>query len=345
MASSSGAKVCRASGPNDDVRKHRDMMSGMGLERVRVVLQQPVAPFELGVLHEVFGIDRTDDGVPAFDYQVCAEDVGARFPVGGGLILAATSGLDACANADLVALPSGPMHAPPSDAILSVVRDAVDRGAYVVAVCTAAFTVAAAGVLHGLECATHWRYADHLQARFPSVRVRPDALYVQAGSVVTSAGTAAGIDACLHLVRTELGPATAGRIARRMVVAPHRDGGQRQFVERPLLREPGSGLAGLLEWLDEHLAEEHTLQTLARKEGVSPRTLLRRFRAETGGTPYAWITSRRVARAQELLELSTLSVEDVARTVGLASATLLRHHFRRQVGVSPLRYRRQFRAE
>ena len=321
------------------------MMSDMGLRRVRVVLQEPVAPFELGVLHEVFGIDRTDDGVPAFDYQVCAETPGARFPIAGGLIVSATNGLDACADADLVALPSGPMRTPPSEAVVSVVRDAVDRGAFVVAVCTAAFTLAEAGVLHGLECATHWRYADDLQSRFPAVRVRPDALYIQAGSVVTSAGTAAGIDACLHLVRAELGPAAAGRIARRMVVAPHRDGGQRQFVERPLLREPGSTLAGLLEWLDANLSGEHTLRALARKEGVSPRTLLRRFRTETGGTPYAWLTSRRVARAQELLELSTLSVEAVARTVGLTSATLLRHHFRRYVGVSPLQYRRQFRAE
>jgi AraC family transcriptional activator FtrA len=307
------------------------MIGGMGLHRVRVLLQEPAAPFELGVLHEVFGIDRTDDGVPAFDYHVCAENPRTRFEVAGGLVVSATNGLEACADGDLVALPSGPMHTPPSDAVISAVRDAVDRGAFVVAVCTAAFTVAAAGVLDGLECATHWRYADDLQARFPAVRVRPDALYIQA--------------ACLHLVRAELGPAAAGRIARRMVVAPHRDGGQRQFVERPLLPEPGSTLAGLLQWLDENLAEEHTLRALARKEGVSPRTLLRRFRTETGGTPYSWLTSRRVARAQELLELSTLPVEAVARTVGLASATLLRHHFRRYVGVSPLQYRRQFRAD
>lgn len=315
----------------------------MGLARIRVILQHPVAPFELGVLHEVFGIDRTDDGVPAFDYRVCAEDPGTRFAVEGGLVVSATDGLDACADADLVALPSGPMRTPPSEAVVSVVRDAADRGAYVVAVCTAAFTAAAAGVLDGQECATHWRYADDLQARFPAVRVRPDALYAQAGSVVTSAGTAAGIDACLHLVRAELGPATANRIARRMVVAPHRDGGQRQFIDRPLLPEPGGTLASLLEWVDEHLAEEHTLQTLARREALSPRTLLRRFRAETGGTPHAWLTSRRVARAQELLEASDLPVEAVARTVGLASASLLRHHFRRYVGVSPLQYRRQFR--
>ncbi|HEX5997718.1 MAG TPA: helix-turn-helix domain-containing protein [Jiangellales bacterium] len=317
----------------------------MGLRRIRVLLQEPVAPFELGVIHEVFGIDRTDDGVPAFDYQVCAEDPRMRFSTPGGLCIAATNGLDGCDDADLLALPSGPMDTAPSEAVLSAVRTAVQRGAYVAAVCTAAFTVAAAGVLDGLGCATHWRYADHLQRRYPAVLVDPDALYLQSGSVVTSAGTAAGIDACLHLVRTELGPAVAGRIARRMVTAPHRDGGQRQFVERPLLPEPAHSLAGLLEWLDEHLAEEHTLQSLAREAAVSPRTLLRRFHAETGGTPYAWLTSRRVARAQELLGLSALSMEEVARSVGLASATLLRHHFRRQVGVSPQQYRQQFRTD
>ena len=255
----------------------------------------------------------------------------------------AERGLDACGDGDLIALPSGPMDGPPSPMVLTAVRAAVDRGAYVLAVCTAAFTVAAAGVLDGLPCATHWRYAGELQRRFPRVLVNPDALYLQAGGVVTSAGTAAGIDACLHLVRAELGPAIASRIARRMVVAPHREGGQRQFIERPLLPEPGSSLAALLEWLDEHLADQHTVSSLARRAALSPRTLLRRFQAETGATPHAWLTSRRVARAQELLESSSLPVEEVARQVGLGSAALLRHHFHAHVGVPPAQYRRQFR--
>jgi transcriptional regulator GlxA family with amidase domain len=308
-----------------------------------VILQRPVAPFELGVLHEVFGIDRSDDGVPAFDYQVCTQHPGTRFPVAGGVEVTADRGLDACQDADLIALPSGPMDSPPSSAVLSAVRAAADRGAYVLAVCTAAFTVAAAGVLDGRPCATHWRHADDLQRRFPRVLVDPGALYLAAGSVVTSAGTAAGIDACLHLIRAELGPAVASRVARRMVVAPHREGGQRQFIERPLLPETASSLAGLLEWLEEHLADQHTVSSLARQAALSPRTLLRRFQAETGGTPYAWLTSRRVARAQELLESSSLSVEQVAREVGLASAALLRHHFHAHVGVSPVYYRKQFR--
>jgi AraC family transcriptional regulator, transcriptional activator FtrA len=297
----------------------------MALHRIRVILQPPVAPFELGVLHEVFGIDRSDDGVPAFDYQVCAEHPRTRFPVADGIRVTAQRGLAACAQADLIALPSGPMDAPPSAAVLSAVRAAADRGAWVLAVCTAAFTVAAAGVLDGRPCATRWRYAAQLQDRFPRVLVDPDALYLQAGSIVTSAGTAAGIDACLHLVRAELGPSAAGRIARRMVVAPHRDGGQRQFTERPLSPKADDSLAGLLQWIDEHLAEQHTLQSMARHAALSPRTLLRRFHAETGGTPYAWLTSRRIARAQELLESSALSIEDVARLAGLGSATLQRN--------------------
>lgn len=315
----------------------------MPLQRVRVLLQPPAAPFELGVLHEVFGIDRSDDGVPAFDYQVCAEQPRTRFPAAGGIHLTTERGLDACLEADLIALPSGPMDSPPSPAVLSAVRAAAGRGAYVLAGCTAAFTVAAAGLLDGKPCATHWRYADDLQRRFPQVLVNRDALYLAAGSVVTSAGTAAGIDACLHLVRAELGPAVASRVARRMVVAPHREGGQRQFIERPLLPEAGSSLASLLEWLDEHLADQHTVSSLARRAALSRRTLLRRFQAETGGTPYAWLTSLRVARAQELLESSSLPVEQIARQVGLGSATLLRHHFHVHIGVSPTYYRQQFR--
>jgi len=319
-------------------------MDDVALRRVRVILQRPVAPFELGVLHEVFGIDRSDDGVPAFDYAVCTERPRDRFPAAGGVQVSARLGLDACQDADLLGLPSGPMDAPPSPAVLDAVRAAVDRGAYVLSVCTAAFTVAAAGVLDGQPCATHWRYADDLQRRFPRVLVDPDALYLQAGRVVSSAGTAAGIDACLHLVRAEFGATVASRIARRMVVAPHRDGGQRQFTERPLLPDAGSSLAGLLEWLDGHLAAEHTVASLARRAALSPRTLLRRFQAETGTTPHAWLTRHRVARAQEMLESGALSVEQVAHQVGLGSAALLRHHFRTYVGVSPAAYRRQFRA-
>jgi AraC family transcriptional activator FtrA len=316
----------------------------VALQRVRVILQAPLAPFEFGVVHEVFGVDRTDDGVPAFDYQVCTEDPRESFAVGGGVSV--TTGLDlaSCANADLVALPSGPMHAPPSPAVLSTVRAAAERGAYVIAVCTAAFTVAEAGLVDGRPCATHWRYADALRARFPAVEVDSDALYQQAGKVVTSAGTAAGIDACLHVVRAELGHTVAGRIARRMVIAPHRAGGQRQFLERPLLPATSAGLAHLLEWLDDRLAEPHTVASIARRAQVSPRTLLRRFHDETGVTPIAWLTLRRVALAQELLEESTLSVEEVAHRVGLGSAALLRHHFQAQVGVSPTQYRRQFRS-
>ena len=316
----------------------------MPLRRIRVILQNPVAPFELGVIHEVFGIDRSDDGVPAFDFRVCAEDPRTRFVAAGGWSITADASLDACADADLIALPSGPMDGPPAEVVLSAVRASVNRGAYVLAVCTAVFTAAAAGVLDGHECATHWRYADQLRNRFPTVQVNADALYSQAGRVVTSAGTAAGIDACLHLVRAELGPAVANRIARRMVVAPHRDGGQRQFIERVLPTKPDGNLSGLLEWLDANLADIHTLKSVARQAALSPRTLLRRFHAETGSTPYDWIAGRRVARAQELLEHSALSMEEVAREVGLASGTLLRHHFHKRLGISPSQYRQRFRS-
>lgn len=315
----------------------------MALQRVRVILQAPLAPFELGVLHEVFGVDRTDDGVPAFDFRVCTEDPRDQFTVGGGVHVTTRFDLTSCADADLIALPSGPLHEPPSPAVLSVVRAASARGAYVVAVCTAAFTVAAAGLVDGRVCATHWRHADELRERFPTVVVDPDALYQQAGKIVTSAGTAAGIDACLHVVRAELGHTIAARIARRMVIAPHRTGGQRQFLERPMLPTTSSGMTHVLEWLDEHLGEPHTVASIARQAQLSPRTLLRRFHDEVGATPIAWLTGRRVALAQELLEQSTLSIEDVAHRVGFGSGTLLRHHFQAHVGLSPTQYRRQFR--
>jgi len=316
----------------------------MPLRSVAVVLQDPVALFEFGVLSEVFGMDRTDDGVPPFDFRVCAEDPTAPLSTDAGVFVTATHGLEATADVDLVAIPASPTAYTPSEAVKQVVRDAVDRGAHVLSVCSGAFTLAAAGVLDGRECTTHWMHTDRLAADYPLARVNPDVLYAHDGSVITSAGTAAGIDACLHLVRSEHGGAVANRIARRMVVSPHRDGGQRQFIDRPVPVTEADSLGPVLQWMLEHLDEAHTVSALARRASMSSRTFSRRFVAETGTTPHQWITDQRVLRARELLEETDLSIEQIAGDVGFGSAALLRHHFSQCTGLTPTVFRTRHRS-
>ncbi len=314
----------------------------MSLTSVAVLLQEPVALFEYGVLAEVFGIDRTDEGVPAFDYRVCAETPGP-LDARNGTTVTAAFGLDAAADADLVAVPASPAARTPSPAVVQVLRDAVDRGAWVLSVCSGAFTLGAAGILDGRECTTHWQHAAELAAVTPLARVDPDVLYVRDGTVITSAGTAAGIDAALHLVRTELGSAVATAIARRMVVPPHRDGGQRQFIDRPVPTTTAESLGPVLEWMLDHLDEAFTVDDLARRSAMSSRTFARRFVAETGTTPHHWVTDQRVLRARRLLEDTDLPVEAVARDAGFGSAALLRHHFTRCTGITPTAFRSQRR--
>lgn len=313
------------------------------LRSVVVIAQEPLAPFEFGVVCEVFGVDRTDDGVPPFDFSVCSERPEQPISMLSGTALAVDHGLEVCEQADLVALPSGPMDTPPSPAVVAQLQDAVARGAYVLSVCTGAFTFAAAGLLDGRRCSTHWRYAEALATAYPSLTVDADSLYTIDGTVITSAGTAAGIDACLALVRAEHGSDVAARIARRMVVAPHRDGGQRQFIERPVPEaSAGSSLQDLLQWLMATLDADHTVSGMAARQHMSSRTFARHFVAETGSTPQRWLTRQRVLAAQHLLEATDLPLEVVASKVGLGSATLLRHHFAAVVGIAPSTYRRRF---
>jgi transcriptional regulator GlxA family with amidase domain len=314
----------------------------MPLRSVAVLLQEPVALFEFGVLAEVFGIDRTDDGIPPFDYRVCAETPGPLDSRNGTTVTAAF-GLEAAADADLIAVPASSSARTPSPAVVQVLRDAVDRGAWVMSVCSGAFTLGAAGILDGRDCTTHWQHAGELAQEHPLARVDPDVLYVRDGTVITSAGTAAGIDAALYLVRTELGSAVATTIARRMVVPPHRDGGQRQFIDRPVPTTTAESLGPVLAWMLEHLDEAFTVDDLARRSAMSPRTFARRFVAETGTTPHQWVTDQRVLRARQLLEDTDLPVEAVARDAGFGSAALLRHHFTRCTGITPTAFRTQRR--
>jgi transcriptional regulator GlxA family with amidase domain len=211
----------------------------------------------------------------------------------------------------------------------------------VLSICSGSFALGQAGLLDGRQCTTHWMYTDELSRTFPLARVNPAVLYVDDDRVITSAGTAAGIDACLHLVRRELGATTASAIARRMVVPPHRDGGQAQYVDTPLPCDADT-LAPLLAWMVENLEEELSVPDLAARAFVSERTFARRFRAETGTTPAAWVTRQRLVRAQEMLERSDASIEEIARLCGFGTAGVLRHHFARTLGTSPQAYRRTF---
>ncbi|MBZ4498274.1 helix-turn-helix domain-containing protein [Dermacoccus sp. Tok2021] len=314
------------------------------LRSVAVIAQSPVAAFELGVLVEVFGVDRTEEGVPAFDFTICTSQGAAVAATVPGISLYGASTLDGAATADLVAVPSSPMDEPPGDDVLDALRSASERGAYVLSMCSGTYALAWAGLLDGHRAATHWRYAAHLQHRFPRVHVDDSLLYAQAGNVITGAGTAAGIDACLHLVRLEHGSSVATKIARRMVVAPHRDGGQKQFIDKAIPPRVGGGLGALLDAVGRTLAEPHTVASMARQAGVSERTLARWFVDEVGATPHAWLSGQRVLASRHLLETTDLPMDAVARHSGFGDASTLRRHFQRDVGVSPATYRSLYSA-
>ncbi|WP_320669755.1 GlxA family transcriptional regulator [Patulibacter defluvii] len=264
-----------------------------------------------------------------------------------GLTLASAHGLEALDDADTIVVPGYGRAArvPPPAAVLDALRRAAARGARVMSVCTGAFALAHAGLLDGRRATTHWHDSERLATQFPKVTVDPDVLYVDAGAVLTSAGVAAGLDLCLHVVRRDLGAEVAATMARRTVVAPHRDGGQAQFIHQPV-PDPvpgGVDLERTRAWAQRHLDRPLDVATLARHAQVSERTFARRFRAETGTTPARWIAQRRVALARELLERDDRPIEAIALACGFGDAAVLRAHFARIVGTTPTAYRRTFR--
>ncbi len=312
------------------------------LTKVAVLAMENIAPFELGVVCEVFGTDRGPD-FPTYDFQLCTVD-GGPVTTQSGYRIQPHADLTPVAAADLVAVPAHPIDCRAPEAVLDALRAAADRDAYVLSVCSGAFLLGEAGLLDGRRCTTHWMYTDELARRNPQATVVPNALYVEDGSLLTSAGTAAGIDLCLHLVRTVHGSEVATRLARRMVVPPHRDGGQAQYVETPLPKAPDvPTLEPLLSWLIEHLDRPVDIETMARRAHMAPRTFARRFRAETGATPHDWVTAQRVLLARRLLEETDLGVDAVAARSGFTDAAMLRHHFTRRVGATPHAYRSTFR--
>jgi AraC family transcriptional activator FtrA len=314
--------------------------------RVAVLAFDRLAPFELGVAAEVFALARPELDVSWwYSFAVCAEHPGPLRALGGFQLVAA-HGLDTLAAADTVIVPGCPdVHGEPSPELLAALQSAHSHGARLVSICSGAFTLAATGLLDGREAATHWRYAELLQQRFPSVRVNADVLYVDCGDVLTSAGTAAGIDLCLHLVRRDHGAGVANRVARRMVVAAQRDGGQAQFIEAPVPgRIDDDPVGRTMEWALEHLAEPLPVAELARRAHLSPRQFSRRFRAATGTSPAGWLLHQRLQASLPLLERSDTGVEQIGRLVGLPSPAAFRRHFRSAFGIPPSAYRRTFQA-
>ncbi|MDH6170184.1 transcriptional regulator GlxA family with amidase domain [Variovorax boronicumulans] len=318
-------------------------MSRPATETIAVVAFDGISPFHLSVPCMVFGEDRTDTGAPRFRMRVCAPEPGA-LQTNAGFDLVVPHGLEAIRRAQIVVVPSwrdDGRPAPP--ALIRALQAAHRRGATVVGLCLGAFVLAEAGLLDGRPATTHWNLAAAFARQYPKVKLQPEVLYVDDGDVLTSAGTAAGIDCCLHLLRVRYGAETANRAARRMVVAPHRQGGQAQYIQQPMpAMAERDRLAPLLEWLGRHLDVPHELDNLARRALMSRRTFTRRFRESTGTTVGQWIQNQRLALAQRLLETTDHPVERVATGAGFGSAVSLRKHFTSAFKVSPTVYRRQF---
>lgn len=310
---------------------------------VAVVVFDGVSPFEFAVACEVFGIDRSADvGSPWYRFVVCgAAPVGTPITAKTGFTIGTRYGLEALRRADSILVPAG--DAERNEALLDALRRAHDRGARIMSVCTGAFVLAAAGLLDGRRATTHWMHTAELTRRYPSIKVDPDVLYVDDGDILTSAGTAAGIDLCLHVVTLDYGAEAANVVARRMVVPPHRDGGQAQFVRRPVADAAAQDpFTETLAWALAHLDADLSVCELATRSAMSPRTFSRRFVDTHGTTPHQWLLRQRVLLAQRLLETTDLSIDLVAARCGIGTPTNLRQHFQRIVRTTPQGYRRTF---
>ncbi|PZF63074.1 AraC family transcriptional regulator [Curtobacterium sp. MCBD17_013] len=313
--------------------------------RVVLVVDEGSNPFEMACACEVFGARRAQDlGFEPYTLRIVAP--GRRTTMRDGLFrITADGDLSALATADTVIVPNRPdVETASRPAVLRAIREAHDRGARMVGLCTGAYTLAEAGLLSGRPAAVHWQLADDFRARFPDVDLRPDVLFVDDGDVLTSAGSAAALDLGLHIVRNDHGAEVANQVSRRLVFAAFRDGGQRQFVERSVPRVTHTPLSATLDWAEEHLAEPLTVADLAAHAHVGVTTLHRRFRAEVGSTPLAWLTGRRVLLAERLLERDDLPLDLVAQRSGLGTTANLRVLIRRHTGSTPSTVRARFRA-
>lgn len=314
------------------------------MHRVVALCLEGVVAFDLAAPAQAFSVAFRGTGEPLYEFSTCSLD---GRPLGSttGFGVVPQGDVSLLRKADTVVVPAAVdvFSAPPQEATVAL-REAAARGARVISVCTGAFALAHAGLLDGRRATTHWAFAEEMARRFPAVEVDAAALYVDEGAVMTSAGLSAGIDLCLHLIREDCGAAVGEQVARHMVAAPHREGGQAQFIERP---DPAAASLGSLEgtrrWAAERLSEPLDVAAMSRHAGVSPRTFARRFRGETGTTPLQWLLARRVQEARRLLEETDLPVEAVAWRAGFGTAASLRDHFRRITATTPTAYRRSFR--
>jgi AraC family transcriptional activator FtrA len=316
-------------------------MSRPDHRRVAALAYDGLGTFELGIVSEVFGLPRPEMGPHWYRFRVCSLERGPLRAT-GGLLLQARGGLGHLARAGTIIIPGWRIHEMPHPSFVAALQRAHARGARLVSICSGVFALAATGLLDGRRATTHWRYVETLRSRYPRIRVEPDVLYIDEGSILTSAGSAAGIDLCLHVVRRDWGTEVANQVARRLVVPPLREGGQAQFAAGPIVPEASRGLARILEWAQAHLDRALTVDELAAQANMSGRTFARRFKRETGTTPHRWLTHQRILTAQRLLEQSDRPIDWIAESVGLQTAPTLRAHFRRILQTTPTAYRRAF---
>lgn len=311
--------------------------------RVVVLAYDGLCTFEFGVAVEIFGLPRPEMGDDWYRFAVAAVDKGELRATGGIRVLA-DGDLSLLNTADLVVIPGwrGVDMTVPAE-LCDALRDAHARGCQLLSICSGVFVLAASGLLNGRNATTHWRYTETLNARFPDITVVEDVLYQDEGEILTSAGSAAGIDLCLHVVRRDYGMEAANHVARRLVIPPHRDGAQTQRMSRPVaqLRE-SERLGQLFDFLHQHLTVSHSVRSLAARVGMSQRTFLRRFADATGTTPARWMLNERLLRAKDFLETSRLSIDSIAAQTGFGHTATLRHHFRQHFALSPAQYRKQF---
>ncbi|MEV0850773.1 GlxA family transcriptional regulator [Nocardia fluminea] len=314
------------------------------MRSVSVLAYDGMTAFEAGIVIEVFGLTWPDIEQPWYELKICTETPDPVRVIGGAT-MTSPYGLAEFAAADTVVVPSvADPRGRTSPELIDALRRAHGNGSRIVSICSGAFALAAAGLLDGRRATTHWRYADLLRERYPSVEVDPDPLYTDEGDILTSAGCAAGLDLALHLVRNDLGSSVANAVARRLVIQPHRAGGQAQYIESPMPPEPGDApIARSLSWALEHLADPIGVPDLARVASLSPRTYLRHFVRETGTTPSKWLIAQRIQAALAMLESGDAPIEEIATAAGFATPVTFRHHFTRAVRTSPSSYRRTFR--
>jgi AraC family transcriptional activator FtrA len=317
-------------------------MTRKSRHRVVALAYDGLCTFEFGCTVELFALNRPELGVQWYDFAVCSTERGS-LRAAGGIQVRVPNSIALLDQADTIVIPGwrDADEVPPAP-LLRKIRAAYARGARLCTICSGVFVLAAAGILDGKTVTTHWRYAEKLTKRYPGIAVEPNALYVDQGQILTSAGSAAGLDMLLHLVRCDYGARVANLVAQRLVIPPHREGGQAQYLPRPLPSDERHRLSKLVDWVRAHLAAHHTLGSLARRASMSPRTLQRQFKETVGYAPYEWLTRERIGLAKDILQASNHSLARVGETVGFRSQETFRRHFHRVAGVSPISYRRQF---